>query len=146
MAGFVLLAVVMRPVGGWLSDRFHPARVLVAAFAVVAAGALVQSTTTGPGARRHDRVPRDGRRAGRRQRRRVRPGRPARPQNMVGSVTGVVGAAGGLGGFVPPLVMGALYGRYGSYGIGLILLAVMAAGTLVLSAVLARRSSSPGKA
>ena len=25
-AGFVVLAVVMRPVGGWLSDRFHPSR------------------------------------------------------------------------------------------------------------------------
>ena len=35
------------------------------------------------------------------------------------SVTGVVGAAGGLGGFVPPLVMGFVYGRTGSYGIGL---------------------------
>ena len=32
------------------------------------------------------------------------------PANKVGSVTGVVGAAGGLGGFVPPLIMGAVYG------------------------------------
>ena len=37
------------------------------------------------------------------------------PPNKVGSVTGLVGAAGGLGGFVPPLVMGAVYGRTGSY-------------------------------
>ena len=29
-AGFVVLAVVMRPVGGWLSDRFHPVSVLTA--------------------------------------------------------------------------------------------------------------------
>ncbi len=30
MAGFVILAVLMRPVGGWLSDRLHPVPVLVA--------------------------------------------------------------------------------------------------------------------
>jgi len=45
MAGFVLLAVVMRPVGGWLSDRFAPTAVLTGAFAVVAAGAIGQSLT-----------------------------------------------------------------------------------------------------
>ncbi len=36
----------------------------------------------------------------------------------------MVGAAGGLGGFVPPLVMGSLYGACGSYAIGLLLAAV----------------------
>ena len=36
------------------------------------------------------------------------------PAAKVGSVTGLVGAAGGLGGFVPPLVMGFVYGRTGS--------------------------------
>src|SRR6266700_681886 len=35
MAGFVLLAVLMRPIGGWLSDRLTPAPVLAGAFAVV---------------------------------------------------------------------------------------------------------------
>ena len=33
----------------------------------------------------------------------------------VGGVTGLVGAAGGLGGFVPPLLMGWLYGQTESY-------------------------------
>jgi MFS transporter, NNP family, nitrate/nitrite transporter len=140
MAGFVLLAVVLRPIGGWLSDRIHPARVLVAAFAVVVLGALVQSTTP-------DLKP-VGTIAFLAMAAALGAASGATfalvallaPQNMVGSVTGVVGAAGGLGGFVPPLVMGSLYGRYGSYAIGLILLAVVAAGTLALSAVLARRS------
>ncbi|HYU05308.1 MAG TPA: hypothetical protein VEL02_15815, partial [Jatrophihabitantaceae bacterium] len=36
MAGFVLLAVLARPLGGWLSDRIEPTRVLAGAFAVVA--------------------------------------------------------------------------------------------------------------
>lgn len=49
------------------------------------------------------------------------------PANKVGSVTGIVGAAGGLGGFVPPLVMGSLYGAYGSYAVGLLLLGAVAA-------------------
>jgi NNP family nitrate/nitrite transporter-like MFS transporter len=45
MAGFVLVAVVMRPVGGWLCDRFTPTTVLAACFAVVTVGALVQSAS-----------------------------------------------------------------------------------------------------
>ena len=72
-----------------------------------------RSVHPGAGARRHDRVPGHGRRARRGRRRDVRPGGPARPGPQVGSVTGVVGAAGGLGGFVPPLLMGSLYGRFG---------------------------------
>jgi NNP family nitrate/nitrite transporter-like MFS transporter len=55
------------------------------------------------------------------------------PANKVGSVTGVVGAAGGLGGFVPPLLMGSLYGAYGSYAVGLILLAAVAAAALTFT-------------
>ena len=35
--------------------------------------------------------------------------------SRVGGVTGLVGAAGGLGGFVPPLIMGYVYGRTDSY-------------------------------
>ncbi|RFU42416.1 NarK/NasA family nitrate transporter, partial [Actinomadura logoneensis] len=43
MAGFVLLAVAMRPAGGWLSDRIGPVRVLAGTLAVVVAGAAVQA-------------------------------------------------------------------------------------------------------
>ncbi|MGW2162147.1 hypothetical protein [Nonomuraea sp. NPDC001699] len=62
--------------------------------------------------------------------------------------TGLVGAAGGLGGFVPPLVMGFLYGRLGSYGVGLGLLAATAVLTLALTvtavrALAARRVAGP---
>ena len=45
MAGFVVVAVLMRPVGGWLSDKFGPVPVLVGGYAVVAVGAAVASTT-----------------------------------------------------------------------------------------------------
>ena len=47
MAGFVLVAVVLRPVGGWLSDRLGAVPVLAAALAVVAAGAAVAAFTPG---------------------------------------------------------------------------------------------------
>ncbi|HET8640646.1 MAG TPA: MFS transporter [Pseudonocardiaceae bacterium] len=126
-AGFVLLAVAMRPVGGWLSDRLHPVPVLVAGFLAVAALALVASLElplmpigtiaflglaaalgSGSGAvfALVARVV---------------------PADRVGSVTGVVGAAGGLGGFFPPLVMGAIFGLLDDYSWGLVLLAATAA-------------------
>jgi MFS family permease len=40
-AGFVIIAVVMRPTGGWLSDRFDPVSVLLVALAGTAVLALV---------------------------------------------------------------------------------------------------------
>ena len=132
MAGFVLLAVVMRPAGGWLSDRFAPTRVLAGTLLIVITGALVQAFTPplaplgtiaflamaaalGAGSGATFALV-----AG------------MAPANQVGSVTGVVGAAGGLGGFVPPLVMGAVYGQFSDYAVGLILLAVVALAALLL--------------
>ncbi|MET8804498.1 MFS transporter [Streptomyces sp. NPDC004546] len=133
MAGFVLLAVAMRPVGGWLSDRVGPVRVLTAVLATVLAGAFVQAFTP-------DLAP-VGTVAFLALAAALGAGSGAvfalvallAPANMVGSVTGVVGAAGGLGGFVPPLVMGSLYGAYGSYALGLALLAAVAATALVFT-------------
>ncbi|GGZ05467.1 MFS transporter [Streptomyces poonensis] len=133
MAGFVLLAVAMRPVGGWLSDRFGPVRVLAGTLAVVLAGALAQSFT--PSLAPVGTVAFLALAAA------LGAGSGAvfalvallAPADMVGSVTGVVGAAGGLGGFVPPLLMGSLYGAYGSYALGLALLAVVAAAALAFT-------------
>jgi NNP family nitrate/nitrite transporter-like MFS transporter len=134
----VLLAVLLRPVGGWLSDRFGPVPVLAAAFAVVVTGATVQATmpplmplgtiaflsmaaALGAGSGATFALV-----------------ALAAPASKVGSVTGVVGAAGGLGGFVPPLIMGSVYGSTGSYAIGLVLLAVVASGTLLLTLTVVR--------
>jgi MFS transporter, NNP family, nitrate/nitrite transporter len=133
MAGFVLLAVLMRPVGGWLSDRTTPARVLAGALGVVAAGATVQAFT--PALMPLGTIAFLSMAAA------LGAGSGATfalvaklaPANKVGSVTGVVGAAGGLGGFVPPLVMGAIYGQYQSYTLGLVALAAVALGTLLLT-------------
>jgi NNP family nitrate/nitrite transporter-like MFS transporter len=60
--------------------------------------------------------------------------------SRVGGVTGLVGAAGGLGGFVPPLIMGYVYGRTDSYAIGLWLLSVTAVLTLFLTLTVVRRT------
>ena len=146
MAGFVLVAVVMRPVGGWLSDRLRPGPVLEVAFLVVAVAAFVQSATpdlfwTGTtaflvlaaalGASSGAVFALVAQQA---------------PASQVGAVTGLVGAAGGLGGFVPPLVMGSLYGRYASYTLGLIALGVVALLALALAAETARRQRPPSVA
>jgi NNP family nitrate/nitrite transporter-like MFS transporter len=141
MAGFVLLAVLMRPVGGWLSDRIGPPPVLAATLIVVGAGAVVQAFTP-------SLVPL-GTIAFLAMAAALGAGAGATfalvallaPADKVGSVTGVVGAAGGLGGFVPPLVMGFVYGQYGSYAAGLAALALVAAATLVLDATAVRKAA-----
>jgi NNP family nitrate/nitrite transporter-like MFS transporter len=141
MAGFVLLAVVMRPVGGWLSDRVGPVPVLVGVYAVVAVGASVQAFT--PGLAPWGTVAFLTMAAA------LGAGSGATfalvalsaPPAQVGAVTGLVGAAGGLGGFVPPLVMGAVFGRYGSYGVGLALLSLVAIGALVLTTTIVRSTA-----
>ncbi|WP_196217954.1 MFS transporter [Streptomyces blattellae] len=147
MAGFVLIAVAMRPVGGWLSDRVGPVRVLAGTLAVVLTAAFVQSATPS--------LAPVGTIAFLSMAAALGAGSGAvfalvallAPANKVGSVTGVVGAAGGLGGFLPPLVMGSLYGAYGSYSIGLVLLALVSGAALAFNSTgvrhaLARRASA----
>ncbi|MEU5013219.1 MFS transporter [Streptomyces sp. NPDC021749] len=143
-AGFVVLAVAMRPVGGWLSDRLGPARVLAGALSVVVAGAVVQSFTPA--------LAPVGTIAFLAMAAALGAGSGATfalvalltPAHQVGSVTGVVGAAGGLGGFLPPLVMGSLYGAYGTYAAGLVLLAVVAAAALAHTVTGVRAAAAGG--
>ena len=132
-AGFVVLAVAMRPVGGWMSDKWHPVPVLAVCFLGVAALAGLASLELalipvgtvaflglaaflgGASGAVFALVSRL-----------VEP-----PQ--VGAVTGIVGAAGGLGGFIPPLVMGVIYSRSHDYSLGLALLALVSLGTAVFT-------------
>ena len=127
-AGFVVVAVAARPIGGWLSDRIHPVPVLVWSFSGVAVLAVLQAFQPGLiplatvdflgmaallGAASGAVFALVGKVA---------------PADKVGAVTGLVGAAGGLGGFVPPLIMGWVYGAEHSYAIGLMLLSDVALG------------------
>ncbi|MET9340795.1 MFS transporter [Nonomuraea sp. NPDC003804] len=142
MAGFVVLAVLARPLGGWLSDRVGPIPVLTGVFVLIAVMAGVQALTpslmpigtiafltmaaalgAGSGAT-------------------FALVAQVAPPDKVGTVTGLVGAAGGLGGFVPPLVMGFIYGQLGSYGLGLALLAITAALTLALTVIVVRSAAA----
>ncbi|WP_217505056.1 MFS transporter [Streptomyces lunaelactis] len=142
-AGFVVLAVAMRPVGGWLSDRTNPAPVLAISYAVVCALALVAAIETAL-------VPVGtlaflGMAAGLGASSGAVFALVARlvPPERVGSVTGVVGAAGGLGGFFPPLVMGLVKSITDDYAWGFVLLAITAAAGGALTATVVRRRAHP---
>lgn len=145
MAGFVVVAVIARPIGGWLADRYDRTKVLAGLlfatgiFAVLAA--VVGGGQVDLGLEPVGTVAFLGMAAG------LGAGggavfalvaalvEPAR----VGAVTGVVGAAGGLGGFVPPLLMGVIHDARGSYTLGLLLLAVVAGAGALLALVGFRR-------
>jgi NNP family nitrate/nitrite transporter-like MFS transporter len=141
-AGFALLAVIARPVGGILSDRIGAKSILVASFVGTAVLALVLAGTyehmvpltiacltlavflgLGTGA--------------------VFKLVPEWYPERVGAVTGVVGAAGGLGGFFPPLVMALVKAETGGYALGFVLMA--AASAIALLVIRAERGSA-GKA
>ena len=122
-AGFVVLATLCRPLGGWLSDRIGGSRVLswilpaVAAFGLLlgapsmlpfTVGALGCAALLGVGnGAVFQLVPR------------YFPTQRA-------TVTGLVGAMGGMGGFFPPLLLGIFRDRWGVVWPGFVLLSGVA--------------------
>jgi len=144
-AGFAFLAVVARPLGGWLSDRIGSERVLRGCFIATAALAVVLAFTykhmvpltvacltiavaLGLGTGAVFRLV------------------AAWYPNDVGAVTGVVGAAGGLGGFFPPLVMALVKSITGNYTIGFLLLAAVGVACLLVLMRLDRPRRAPAQA
>ena len=122
-AGFVVLATLMRPIGGTLADRVGGRNILKIVFPVTAAMGLLVSVpnmvTVTIGALGMAAVIGLGNGA-------VFKLVPEYFPASVGSVTGLVGAAGGLGGFFPPLVLGAVKQVTGSYALGFMFLAAFA--------------------
>jgi NNP family nitrate/nitrite transporter-like MFS transporter len=127
----VIAGSLLRPVGGWLSDRMGGYRLLLALLMMVASALAIASTLPalpvviavlfialgclgmGNGA--------------------VFQLVPQRFADRMGLATGIIGAAGGLGGFFLPSMLGAIKDATGSYGQGLTLLAVtFVAGALAL--------------
>ncbi|WP_292678228.1 MULTISPECIES: MFS transporter [unclassified Microbacterium] len=134
---FAAAAVIARPIGGVLADKFGPKIVSLISLAGIVAAAYVVG-----------QQPPEG----------VLTGfvfllmasamglgmgavfawvGPSTPPDKVGAVTGVVAAAGGLGGYFPPLVMGATYhAETNSYALGLWLLVLVGAAALVVAGML----------
>ncbi|HEV2400827.1 MAG TPA: MFS transporter [Candidatus Sulfotelmatobacter sp.] len=122
-AGFVVLATLCRPLGGWLSDRIGGSRVLswilpaVAAFGLLlgvqsmlpfTVGALGCAALLGIGnGAVFQLVPRYF-------------------PNQRATVTGLVGAMGGMGGFFPPLLLGVFRDKLGVIWPGFLLLSAVA--------------------
>ena len=141
-AGFALLAVAARPIGGSLSDRIGARTVLTASFVGTAILALslaadyrhmvpltfsclTMAIFLGLGTGGVFKLV------------------PEWYPKEIGTVTGVVGAAGGLGGFFPPLVMALVKSQTGSYALGFVLMAAVATVALmVLLAIGLARSGS----
>ncbi len=141
-AGFALLAVLARPLGGWIADRAGAERVLLVSFAGISALAatltgfyaqivpltiacLTMAVCLGLGTGAVFKM--------------VGNEFP----KQVGAVTGVVGAAGGLGAFFPPLVMAAVKTAFGSYTLGFLLLAFTGVLCLAILALMMMRPSAP---
>ncbi|WP_207205341.1 MFS transporter [Microbacterium protaetiae] len=146
-AMFAVAAVIARPIGGVLADRFGPKIITLFSLAGIVAAAYIVG-----------QEPPEG----------VLTGvvfllmaaamglgmgavfawvGPSTPPDKVGAVTGVVAAAGGLGGYFPPLVMGATYhADTNSYWLGLWLLVLVGALALVVAGMLRdARAAKAGK-
>jgi NNP family nitrate/nitrite transporter-like MFS transporter len=130
VAGFVVLATAMRPLGGWISDRIGGARLLVSVFTgagILALGmtfehiipftigALGVAACIGLGNGAVFKLV------------------PQYFPKDTGTVTGLVGAMGGLGGFFPPIVLGIIKTHTGAYDLGFILLSLFCFACLALN-------------
>lgn len=141
-AGFVVLATLMRPVGGWLADKTGGAKVLVLVFAAIAVlslflssgsmilftvGALGCAAALGLGNGAVFKLV------------------PQYFPKETGTVTGLVGAFGGLGGFFPPLELGLVKDATGTYTIGFVLLSLFSALCLAINYFVFLRDAAQSK-
>ena len=122
-AGFVLLATLMRPIGGILADKVGGAKILLVVFAAVAGFGLLMGAAWMPtftvGALGAAAALGLGNGA-------VFKLVPEYFPKETGTVTGLVGAFGGLGGFFPPLTLGIVRDATGSYTLGFVFLSLFA--------------------
>ena len=143
---FAVAAVVARPIGGVLADKFGPKVIALVSLAGIVSLAYIVG-----------QQPEEG----------ILTGTvfilmasamglgmgavfawigPSTPPEKVGAVSGVVAAAGGLGGYFPPLAMGATYhAETNSYALGLWLLVLVGTFALVVAGMLqgARGKAAP---
>lgn len=124
-AGFVVLATLCRPIGGYLADKLGGHRILnwVFIIIIVVASTLAVTSTFYPVTIASLTLA-------------VAAGLgngavfklvPFYYKKQTGIVTGIAGAAGGIGGFFPPLLLGIIRQSTGNYFWGFTLLALFAA-------------------
>ncbi|EJR56147.1 hypothetical protein IIM_01239 [Bacillus cereus VD107] len=130
-AGFIVLATMMRPVGGWLGDKFNPFKILIFVFIgltlsgiilsfmpsmhVYTFGCLLVAFCAGIGNGTIFKLV------------------PMYFSEQAGIVNGVVSALGGLGGFFPPLILTLLFQLTGHYAIGFMALSEVALACLIIT-------------
>lgn len=145
-AGFVVIATLIRPLGGYAADRVGSRKVLAVVFAGIMLTSLAMAATLqqfagfsascliaaallgiGNGA--------------------VFKMVPEAAPLHTGAVTGIVGAAGGIGGFFPPIALGIIKDWSGSYTLGFVLLMLFAFGCLWMNrATIRMNAAKPGAA
>lgn len=130
-AGFIMLATFIRPLGGWMADKWNPFKVLIYVFAGLTIAAILLSFSPeiglytlgcltiavccgiGNGA--------------------IFKLVPFYFLKQAGIVNGIVSAMGGLGGFFPPLILTILHKLTGHYAIGFMALSEVALASLVIA-------------
>src|SRR5699024_944359 len=129
-AGFIVIATLLRPVGGWLGDRFNSFKILMYVFAGLTLGGILLAFTpslllytigcigiaiaAGIGNGTIFKLA------------------PLYFPDQLGIVNGIVSMMGGLGGFFPPIMLSVLFSWTGHYAIGFMLLSQVALASLIL--------------
>lgn len=129
-AGFIVVATIMRPIGGWLADRFHSLILLMFVFGIYTVSAIVLSFApslawytfgcltiafcAGVGNGVIFKLV------------------PLYFQKQAGIANGIVSMMGGLGGFFPPILLSLLFNVTGHYAIGFMALSEVALASLIL--------------
>ncbi|WP_342508214.1 MFS transporter [Sporosarcina sp. FSL K6-2383] len=129
-AGFIVVATFLRPVGGWLADKFQPLFLLMGVFSVLTfasfllafspsillytIASMLIATSAGIGNGVIFKLV------------------PFYFNKQAGIANGVVSMMGGLGGFFPPLLLSAIFTLTGSYSIGFMAFSQVALASLVL--------------
>lgn len=129
-AGFIVLCTLMRPIGGWLGDKFDPFKVLMIVFTgltisgillsfsptilLYTIGSLSVAFFSGIGNGTIFKLV------------------PLYFSKQAGIVNGVVAAMGGLGGFFPPIILTLVFEINGHYAIGFMALSQFALASLII--------------
>jgi MFS transporter, NNP family, nitrate/nitrite transporter len=129
-AGFIAIATLFRPVGGWLGDKINPFLILIAVFTgltfagfllsftpslpIYSFGCLLVAFCAGIGNGAIFKLV------------------PLYFSKQAGIVNGIVAAMGGLGGFFPPIILTILFNWTGHYAIGFMALSEFSLASLIL--------------